>query len=376
MVRQQVVIVLAGAVALWSTAALAVTGTAEAGVARTAGAVTRAGAWRAAIEVPGAGRLNKGRDAGVFSVSCASAGNCAAGGFYTDSSGHSQTFVVSERDGAWRAAIEVPGTGALSKGRDARVDSVSCAAAGNCAAGGSYTDRSGHRQAFVASETNGAWREAIEVPGTGRLNRGGDAEVFSVSCASAGNCAAGGWYMDGSIAHQAFVASERDGAWRGAIEVPGTGPLNKDGGAAVFSISCTTAGNCAAGGFYTDGSFHSQAFVASEQDGAWRAAIKVPGTGALNKGGAAVNSVSCTTAGNCAAGGFYADGSGNQQAFLASERDGAWRKAIEVPGTGALNKGGDAEIFSVSCAPAGNCAAGGDDKDRSGHHQAFVVSKN
>jgi hypothetical protein len=27
------------------------------------------------------------------------------------------------------------------------------------------------------------------------------------------------------------------------------------------------------------------------------------------------------------------DGSGNQQAFLASERHGAWRPVIEVPGT-------------------------------------------
>jgi hypothetical protein len=34
--------------------------------------------------------------ASVKSVSCAPAGNCAAGGFYTDRSGHSQAFVVSQ----------------------------------------------------------------------------------------------------------------------------------------------------------------------------------------------------------------------------------------------------------------------------------------
>jgi hypothetical protein len=40
--------------------------------------------------------LNRGGNAGVSSVSCASAGNCSAGGFYKDSSGHQQAFVVSQ----------------------------------------------------------------------------------------------------------------------------------------------------------------------------------------------------------------------------------------------------------------------------------------
>src|SRR5260370_30736166 len=83
------------------------------------------------------------------SVSCASAGKGAAGGFYTDGSGNEQAFVVSQRHGVWARAIEVPGLGALNKGGDARVNSVSCPSAGNCAAGGNYFDGPGHRQGFV-----------------------------------------------------------------------------------------------------------------------------------------------------------------------------------------------------------------------------------
>ena len=41
--------------------------------------------------------LNQGGDAAVNSVSCAMAGNCAADGFYTNSSRHAQAFVVNER---------------------------------------------------------------------------------------------------------------------------------------------------------------------------------------------------------------------------------------------------------------------------------------
>ncbi len=111
------------------------------------------GAWRTAIEVPGTAALNRGGSAGIASVSCASAGNCSAGGFYKDSSGHAQAFVVGQVNGAWRTAIEVPGTPALNQGGSAGIAAVSCASAGNCSAGGSYADGSGHGQAFVDSET-------------------------------------------------------------------------------------------------------------------------------------------------------------------------------------------------------------------------------
>jgi hypothetical protein len=33
------------------------------------------------------------------------------------------------------------------------MESVSCASAGNCSAGGNYSDASGHLQAFVVNET-------------------------------------------------------------------------------------------------------------------------------------------------------------------------------------------------------------------------------
>ena len=107
--------------------------------------------WGTAIEVPGTAALNRGGDAVINSVSCASAGNCSAAGDYADSSGH-QVFVVSQGGGTWHTAIEVPGTAALNRGGQARVNSVSCAAAGNCSAGGRYLGSSGRQQAFVVSE--------------------------------------------------------------------------------------------------------------------------------------------------------------------------------------------------------------------------------
>jgi hypothetical protein len=131
---------------------------------RAAATAAAGGTWGTAQKVPGSAALNAG---GLNSMSCASPGNCAAGG---------DGFVVDEIDGTWGTAQAVSGD----------VTSVSCASAGNCAAGGNYGGSSGRWHAFVVDETGGSWDMAEEVPGSAALNAGGDAIVSSLSCASAG----------------------------------------------------------------------------------------------------------------------------------------------------------------------------------------------
>jgi hypothetical protein len=385
------------------------------------------GLWGKAIEVPRLAALNTGGNAEVSSLSCGSAGNCAAGGSYTTSSHRGRAFVVSERNGLWGKARQVPGAAALSGAAGASsVDSVSCASAGNCTAGGSYSSN-GDEQAFVVSQKNGSWGKAIEVPGLAAVDAGAPVGVDSVSCASAGNCAVAGFY--GVAPPLAFIVSQRNGSWGTAIEVPGSVAL---GGVTLSSVSCASTGNCAAVGYSGDryglgalgpimvsekhgtwgdatllpgtaasarngaesvscaspgncvagGSYAPrieepyQAFVVRERTGSWGKATGVPGLATLNAGGEAnVLSVSCESAGNCAAGGYYRDHADHQQAFVVSEKNGSWSKAVEIPGSGALNTGGFAQIMSVSCTPAGYCAAGGYYTDRSGNDEAFIVSR-
>ncbi len=92
--RQLVPAIVAVSVAVTWAGAVAPAWSAAAGM--TAGAPPRpAASWGRAIEVPGLAALNKG-NAYVNSVSCGSAGNCAAGGYYVDRHHHSQVFVVSQ----------------------------------------------------------------------------------------------------------------------------------------------------------------------------------------------------------------------------------------------------------------------------------------
>src|SRR5262249_58162689 len=98
-----------------------------------------------------------------------------------------------------------------------------------------------------------------------------------------------------------------------------------------------------------------RAVVGRQVNGIGRKAVKVPGTAALNKGDAQVNSVSCGSAGNCSAGGWYTDSRGYEQLMVVNQVNGIWQNAIEVPGSAALNKGDYARITSVSCGSAGQC---------------------
>lgn len=334
------------------------------------------GAWHAAQELPVSG-LSAVTVVSVHvnALSCSSAGNCVAGGFYDDSSGDRDAWVASEVSGTWQNAIELLGSDFLTD-ENAEVLSASCASDGNCAVGGDYFDGSSHRQAFVGDEVKGAWNAALQVPGTPSLNAGGNAQVESVSCATAGNCAAGGYYTGGLGNRQAFVVSESGHTWGTAREVAGR--LNTNGHAVVLSVSCAASGNCAAGGDY-DSVGHggvTEAFVVSEVKGKWGPALEVPGTGKLNAGGdAEVSSVSCPSPGNCAATGFYLSSSSRYQAYVASELVGVWHDAMEVPGTGKLNVSGQTDATVVSCVSSGACALSGDYMDKAHHTQAFVTGE-
>ncbi|MHB1431643.1 MAG: hypothetical protein ACYCVZ_05965 [Streptosporangiaceae bacterium] len=311
---------------------------------------------------PGAGALYARGDSKVLSVSCTAAGNCAAAGSFTDRARHGQAFVVSERHGIWGRAEEVPGLAALNVGGSAGIHQVSCSSAGNCSAGGWYKDAAGQVQAFVSTEVRGTWRAAIPVPGILALNTGGYAVVQTLSCASAGNCLAAGTYsamIGGVPAGLPFVADQVRGAWRPAHELQGA-LIAGAVGAQITSASCATPGNCAVGGSYTDDPGGNQAFVADEVGHSWQPAMEVPGTARLNLGNAQTTAVSCPSAGQCAAVGYFASRkSGYSQAFVVSQRNGTWGQARPVMPAGHHPAFQRSQLNSVSCGSAGNCSAGG-----------------
>jgi hypothetical protein len=335
------------------------------------------GTWGATIDAPGIAALDTGKFAQLHAMSCASPGNCTAGGGYRMASGAFEAFLISQVHGTWQHAFEVSGIGALNAGGTSSIGTMSCPSIGNCSTGGDYTDGSGHVQAFMVDEVHGVWGTAVEVPGTAALNIDGNATVDAISCASAGNCAAGGGFKDGSASFQAYLDNEENGVWGTAVEVPGTSTLNAGGLAAISAVSCQSDASCSAGGDYRDGSFHNQVFVVNEVGGVWMQAMEVPGSGALNAGGnAQLVTLSCGAPGECSAGGSYTDLSNGIQSLLVNETGGTWTTAFEVAGTKALNvEGGGEGIAAVSCIAPGTCAAGGDYQDAFGGSPVYVLNE-
>lgn len=333
------------------------------------------GKWGSAKPVPGLGKLNTGGQSSIDALSCAARGHCTGIGSYKDAAGHFQAFVVTESKGRWGAAVPARGVAALNAGGDAIGDAISCTAPGNCEAGGVYTDPHGRRQPFTLAQTRGHWGTAKPVRGIGRLNTGGDAEILSLSCAAAGTCTAAGYYSPALHEQAPLIVQERRGKWGTAQKVLGAARLNGNGHAELLAVSCARRAGCSAVGYYQN-STGGQALLVSQRQGKWGTASPVPGLAKLNKHDfAEAESVSCGGAGSCTTGGFYFDGANHQQVFAATEVSGKWRNAIELPGTGTLNKGSDAFIYSVACASAGNCSAGGFYKDSGGHIQAFVANE-
>jgi hypothetical protein len=353
------------------------------------------GTWGNAEIVPGSAALNTGGEAEIDSVSCASPGNCTAAGGYATPAARSEpahAFLVSETNGTWGTARKVPGLAALGTGQSLP-GSVSCASAGNCTAGGFVTSKS-REHAFVVSQVNGMWGDAQKVPGLAASNT--ISGVNSVSCAAPGNCTAGGFYVrPPGTGVKAFAVIQRKGTWGTARPIPGMGEidvlscattrnctagggsiavtktngtwgkaaaipglaiLSGGGHAFIRSLSCASPGTCAAGG-YTAGSNGDHAFLASQAGGTWATAQTVPGLPATTS--SFVNSVSCGAAGNCAAVGFNDTPAHRTPGFVISETNGTWGTAKEPSGLAALNKRGFAPVNAVSCATAGNCAAGG-----------------
>jgi hypothetical protein len=373
-------------------------------------AVPAPGVWQRPVPVPGLAKLDTGRNSGVDVLSCTAPGACTGGGSYVDGSGHNQTFVVGEVKGVWGTALEVSGSGALNAGGNLVPTAVSCASPGNCAIGGSYTDGSGNIQAWVADETGGVWGEARELPGTGTLNTGGNAMINAISCAAPGECAAGGNYSVAGTnppATDAFVASEVHGSWSSAAAVPGASPA-----ATLTSISCGAAGDCVGGGesagipylvTETSGTWGSaqsvtgtgptdsvtavsceksgcdaviqadedegDGFGVTETDGswgsAWGAAQPLPVPVTIPSGDVGTlkpDTLSCTSPGNCTAAGWYAIftstiQSVDQEGFIAEETDGTWAAPQTVPSLAALDSDGTGSVLSVSCPAPGYCEA-------------------
>jgi hypothetical protein len=172
-------------------------------------------------------------------------------------------FVVDETAGTWGGALELPGSAALDIQNIADLNAVSCPSAGNCTAVGTYGDAAGRKQVLADTETGGVWATATAVPASS-IPSVPNFTAGSVSCASAGNCVAGGSYVDEGNAQYAFIVTQAGGTWGKAQSLSGVASTSARY-SEVRAISCVPSGPCAMGGGYWEVvGGRSQAWVANQ----------------------------------------------------------------------------------------------------------------
>jgi len=313
------------------------------------------GTWGTPTAVSQSGQP-AGTASAITGVSCPAAGYCAAVGNYTPppatatSPGTSIPFLLDEADGSWGAPRPVPGLSSLSvsgsKETMAWLESVSCATAGTCTAAGGFraitTGIGSPGQAFVVSETKGAWDTATAVGESGGLES--IVEITSVSCPDASDCTAAGVDAAPLLGPQPFTIDEAKGTWGTEDELasePSLYSVNNP------TLACAAVGDCV---LATTG--QTEVVADSEASGGhWGTVtpIAVPaGSGTVTGSSGAV--AACAPGGDCTIVGSFEYASKNRM-FAVTSKDGVLGKAQPVVSVTATTE----NIADLACPQSGYC---------------------
>ena len=322
----------------------------------------------------------------VTSLSCWSAGNCAAVGTYVVSGASSNVQVallLMEHDHVWQPSVEGidPGVGQFE------LPAVACVSPGTCVAVGSYRTAAGDIRPDVFSATMGAWTQtggALQLPGdrTPGIDGGGTQQVGkleSVSCASAGNCVAVGHYYSfqsgssGPTQTSGMIVTEAGGTWAAGVPVvpPTTPPSTTSQDTEPTNVACDTAGRCDAAGSYSKQGASGNGLVGMSLSGTGGSlatnatALPIPADADTSSGPglydipSVILSLSCGAGGNCATveNYFETGTSGSSGGLLSKSGSGAWTEVTGLTAPAPYNVTRSMSV--VSCDGSAACGAVG-----------------
>jgi hypothetical protein len=336
------------------------------------------GHWKAGVKakLPGLTATDPGTL--LTSVSCASPGNCSAVGYYFDASVYQQGVLLTETSGKWGPGVKVtlPKNGATSTSPNVNLNAVSCPSVGSCSTVGYYSDNSHREFGLVLNESLGKWHSGAEAHAPADVSTTDPSvSLNAVSCGSKGNCSAVGYYADTSGYHQGILLTEKSGTWGPGMKaaLPADAPTAASPNANLQSVSCASAGNCSAVGQYFN-SVSYEGVLMTESSGKWKMGVKAKlPVDASSNPGVFLISVSCRSAGNCSAVGYYNNTAG-QQGLLLTEASSGWEKGVKMSPPADAESEPAVQPYEVSCPALGNCTAVGSYYGPGNEQEAFRVS--
>jgi hypothetical protein len=274
-------------------------------------------------------------DNGLRAVSCSSARECTAVGFSSGRTGVRLTLAERWNGTRWRVQATPNPAGA----GNAELESVSCASARACTAVGHYFTAG--RDKALAERWDGRRWHLRAVPDPAGAT---EADLFGVSCPSARACTAVGNYLT-RTGGTAFAAAWDGKRW--SLQA-----ITSPAGLSLLGVSCSAPRACtAAGGTVVN---REGVTVAERWNGtSWHAQPTPTPAGFVASG---FTAISCPTARACTAVGSYFGKTAGPLTLAEHWNGTAWRIQPTPNQPGAQRD----ELNQVSCTTATACTAVGD----------------
>jgi hypothetical protein len=291
-------------------------------------------------------------------VSCVSASSCVAVGI-TNSE---QSLVESWNGSTWSV---VPSPDPAGSSNESRLNAVSCVSASDCTAVGYQMTTTGYSN--LVESWNGSTWSVVSAPNTGTYFYGDI--LTGVSCVSASDCTAVGYYSGDSIDDVTLIEQWNGSSWS-VVSSPNEGGSSQSN--TLNGVSCVSASDCTAVGTETNFAETSGSTLVESWNGSAWSVVSSP-----NESGSTpsqLNGVSCVSASDCTAVGVSTVDSAYQtsaETVVESWNGSTW-SVVSSPnpaGSSGIN-----QLYGVSCPSASQCTAAGYFVNSAGNYQTLVES--
>jgi len=261
-------------------------------------------------------------DSTIMDVACATDDLCIAVGFFKNADDEEQAFTAVLTKGVWGAAVPVLIDDALQAAdKNAMFRHVSCGSDTSCTAVGHFKNSGNGFSLMSQAYANGAWAdlEVIPIEDIGQAPAS-QATPTALVCMTATDCTIAGYFWDGGN-QDPLVVDMVDGMWQAGKRLSfADGLSGSDREADMQTLACSSAGNCYAGGSFWSADDTYDAFIVSSEDRVWGAANRVSYAADTERTPAnasdELRAISCHLGGACTAVGYFKNNSGNSQGFI------------------------------------------------------------
>ena len=275
-------------------------------------------------------------------VTCVTASDCWAVGYYFNSSSVRQT-LIEHWDGTSWVIIPSPNSNTLLSTQDNFLYGVTCVAASDCWAVGYYVADSvtGTTTQTLIERWNGTSWTIVTSPNSSAPHN----YLYGVTCASASDCWSVGYYYTGSDAQT--LIERWDGTSWAIVASPNTSATQDN---VLSAVTCLSASDCWAVGYYASSA--NQTLIERWNGTSWTIVTSPNASPTENN---YLDDVTCVSASDCWAVGRSSAGAGAFKTLVERWNGTSW-SIVPSPNASSVQY---SFLTGVTCASASDCWAVG-----------------